>query len=150
MKVNFRSFLLSDGLIFGSVAASVVLVGHSLAHGLVSFPSALTVLLLSFGFFASVRQLMSVTHTALLSVAAADKVSRLLNMDTTRPYDPSIPPEEQALSRHPDRGGLLLLSWSGRHPSEPELRDSSGAKTTALVGLSGCGKSTTAGLLMRF
>ncbi len=68
MKVNFRSFLLSDGLIFGSVAASVVLVGHSLAHGLVSFPSALTVLLLSFGFFASVRQLMSVTHTALLSV----------------------------------------------------------------------------------
>ncbi len=38
MKVNFRSFLLSDGLIFGSVAASVVLVGHSLAQSLVSFP----------------------------------------------------------------------------------------------------------------
>ena len=33
---------------------------------------ALTVLLLAFGFFASVRQLMSVTHTALLSVAEGD------------------------------------------------------------------------------
>ena len=149
MKVNFRSFLLSDGLIFGSVAASVVLVGHSLAHGLVSFPSALTVLLLSFGFFASVRQLMSVTHTALLSVAAADKVSRLLNMDTTRPYDPSIPPEDKPYPGIRIEG--VSFSYPGRAATLQNLNlEIPRGKTTALVGLSGCGKSTTAGLLMRF
>lgn len=149
MKVNFRSFLLSDGLIFGSVAASVVLVGHSLAQGLVSFPSALTVLLLSFGFFASVRQLMSVTHTALLSVAAADKVSRLLNMDTTRPYDPSIPPEDKPYPGIRIEG--VSFSYPGRAATLQNLNlEIPRGKTTALVGLSGCGKSTTAGLLMRF
>ena len=149
MKVNFRSFLLSDGLIFGSVAFSVVLVGHSLAHGLVSFPSALTVLLLSFGFFASVRQLMSVTHTALLSVAAADKVSRLLNMDTTRPYDPSIPPEDKPYPGIRIEG--VSFSYPGRAATLQDLNlEIPRGKTTALVGLSGCGKSTTAGLLMRF
>lgn len=149
MKVNFRSFLLSDGLIFGSVAFSVVLVGHSLAHGLVSFPSALTVLLLSFGFFASVRQLMSVTHTALLSVAAADKVSRLLNMDTTRPYDPSIPPEDKPYPGIRIEG--VSFSYPGRAATLQNLNlEIPRGKTTALVGLSGCGKSTTAGLLMRF
>ena len=149
MKVNFSSFLMSDGLIFGSVAASVVLVGHSLAQGLVSFPSALTVLLLSFGFFASVRQLMSVTHTALLSVAAADKVSRLLNMDTTRPYDPSIPPEDKPYPGIRIEG--VSFSYPGRAATLQDLNlEIPRGKTTALVGLSGCGKSTTAGLLMRF
>ena len=149
MKVNFRSFLLSDGLIFGSVAFSVVFVGHSLAQGLVSFPSALTVLLLSFGFFASVRQLMSVTHTALLSVAAADKVSRLLNMDTTRPYAPSIPPEDKPYPGIRIEG--VSFSYPGRAATLQNLNlEIPRGKTTALVGLSGCGKSTTAGLLMRF
>lgn len=149
MKVNFRSFLLTDGLIFGAVAASVALAGGQLARGSISFAAALTVLLLAFGFFASVRQLMSVTHTALLSVAAADKVSRLLEMDTSRPYDPHLPPEDKPFP------GLRLervtFAYPGRAPALRALTlEIPRGKTTALVGLSGCGKSTVASLLMGF
>lgn len=149
MKVNFRSFLLTDGLIFGAVAASVALAGGQLARGSISFAAALTVLLLAFGFFASVRQLMSVTHTALLSVAAADKVARLLEMDTSRPYDPHLPPEDKPFP------GLRLegvtFAYPGRAPALRELTlEIPRGKTTALVGLSGCGKSTVASLLMGF
>lgn len=149
MKVNFRSFLLTDGLIFGAVAASVALAGGQLARGSISFAAALTVLLLAFGFFASVRQLMSVTHTALLSVAAADKVSRLLEMDTSRPYDPHLPPEDKPFL------GLRLegvtFAYPGRAPALRELTlEIPRGRTTALVGLSGCGKSTVASLLMGF
>lgn len=149
MKINFRSFLLTDGLIFGAVAVSVALAGHQLAQGNISFSAALTVLLLAFGFFASVRQLMSVTHTALLSVAAADKVSRLLEMDTSRPYDPHLPPEDNPFPGLRMEG--ITFAYPGRAPALRNLTlEIPRGKTTALVGLSGCGKSTVASLLMGF
>lgn len=149
MRVNFSSFLLTDGLIYGSVVAATAIVGSQLALGRVTFSAALMVLLLSFGFFGSVRQLMNATHSALAGVSAAEKVSTLLQIDTTRPYDPKAPREPNAFD------GIRLenvsYSYEGRKTA---LRNVSltvpRGKITALVGLSGCGKSTVAGLLMRF
>lgn len=149
MRVNFSSFLLTDGLIYGSVVAATAIVGSQLALGRVTFSAALMVLLLSFGFFGSVRQLMNATHSALAGVSAAEKVSTLLQIDTTRPYDPKAPREPNAFD------GIRLenvsYSYEGRKSA---LRNVSltvpRGKITALVGLSGCGKSTVAGLLMRF
>ena len=148
MRVNFSSFLLTDGLIYGSVVAATAIVGSQLALGRVTFSAALMVLLLSFGFFGSVRQLMNATHSALAGVSAAEKVSTLLQIDTTRPYDPKAPREPNAFD------GIRLenvsYSYEGRKSA---LRNVSltvpRGKITALVGLSGCGKSTVAGLLMR-
>ncbi len=149
MTVNFRSFLLSDGLIYGAITLAIVIVGVQLARGHVGISGALTVLLLSFGFFTSVRQLMNATHSALAGVAAADKVSRLLDIDTSRPYDPAIPQE------NPPYPGIrmenITFAYAGRSAALRGLSLSiPRGKTTALVGLSGCGKSTVAGLLMRF
>ena len=78
MKVNFSSFLLTDGLIYGAVAVSTCIAAGQLAAGAIPFSSGLMVLLLSFGFFGSVRQLMNATHSALAGVSAADKVEKLL------------------------------------------------------------------------
>ena len=91
MKVNFSSFLLTDGLIYASVAVAAVLAAGQLLTGELSFSGALMVLLLSFGFFGSVRQLMNATHSALAGVSAADKVEKLLDIDTARPCHPGLP-----------------------------------------------------------
>ena len=106
------------------------------------------VLLLSFGFFGSVRQLMNATHSALAGVSAADKVEKLLAIDTTRPYDPTLPVEKEPYP------GIRMEHVSFGYQAGRPLRDVTleipKGKVTALVGLSGSGKSTIASLLMRF
>ena len=149
MKVNFASFLLTDGLIYGAVILSTLLACFQMIEGAIDFSAGLTVLLLSFGFFASVRQLMNATHSALAGVSAADKVEKLLDIDTSRPYDPTL--EREASPYDGIRLEHVSYAYEGRHAA---LRDISmtipRGKVTALAGLSGCGKSTVAGLLMRF
>ena len=70
-------------------------------------------------------------------------------MDTARPHDPSLPREEPAYPGIRVEG--VSHAYAGRSAA---LRNVSltveKGKVTALVGLSGCGKSTVAGLLMRF
>ena len=149
MKVNFSSFLLTDGLIYGAVAAAGAIAAWELAAGKIAFSDALMVLLLAYGFFGAVRQLMNATHSALAGVSAADKVEKLLAIDTSRPYHPEFGTEPDAYD------GIRLehvsYAYQGRKAA---LRDVSldipRGRTTALVGLSGSGKSTIAGLLMRF
>ena len=149
MKVNFSSFLLTDGLIYGAVVVVAAIAAWQLLNGNLSLSDGLMVLLLSFGFFGSVRQLMSATHSALAGVSAADKVERLLAVDTSRPYHPDMPEEEDPYD------GIRLEHVSFRYQERnAALRDISleipKGKVTALVGLSGSGKSTIAALLMRF
>ena len=52
MKVNFSSFLLTDGLIYGAIACATIIAAVQLASGAIPFSSALMVLLLAFGFSA--------------------------------------------------------------------------------------------------
>ena len=149
MKVNFSSFLLTDGLIYGAVVVVAAIAAWQLLNGNLSLSDGLMVLLLSFGFFGSVRQLMSATHSALAGVSAADKVERLLAVDTSRPYHPDMPEEEDPYD------GIRLEHVSFRYQERnAALKDISleipKGKVTALVGLSGSGKSTIAALLMRF
>ena len=149
MKVNFSSFLLTDGLIYASVVLSTAIACGQILSGAISFSAGLMVLLLSFGFFGSVRQLMNATHSALAGVSAADKVEKLLDIDTSRPYHPELPAQENAYD------GIRLehvsYSYEGRKAALEDVSlEIPRGKVTALVGLSGCGKSTIAGLLMRF
>jgi len=88
MRINFRSFLFSDGVIYFSTGVAVVLSGRQLLAGTIELPAALMVLMLSYGFFASVRQLMNATHQALTGIAAAQNISALLDLESGRPSLP--------------------------------------------------------------
>lgn len=148
MKVNFTSFLLTDGIIYGSVVLAAAIICVQLGRGEITFQGALMVFMLSYSFFGSVRQLMKTTHSALAGVAAAEKVSSLLEMDTSRPWEPDSGEEKTEEGIRMDH---VSYSYDGRKAA---LKDISltipKGKVTALVGLSGCGKSTAASLLMRF
>ena len=74
-----------------------------------TFLKVAAVLMLSFGFFGSVRQLMNATHSALAGVSAADKVEKLLAIDTARPYRPDLPAED------PPYAGIRLEHVSFRY-----------------------------------
>lgn len=149
MKVNFSSFLLTDGLIYGAVAASAVIAAVQIVSGTLDFSGGLMVLLLSFGFFGSVRQLMNATHSALAGVSAADKVEKLLSIDTSRPYHPDMAVEKEPFDGI--RMENISFSYPGRGGTLHNISlDIPKGKTVALAGLSGSGKSTIANLLTRF
>lgn len=149
MRVNFTSFLFTDGMIYGCVVLAAVTAFCQLAAGSISFSAALMALMLSYSFFGSFRQLMNATHSALAGVAAAEKVEQLLSIDTSRPWNPDLPAEKE-----PFRGIRLehiSYAYEGRAAALTDISfDIPKNSVTALAGLSGCGKSTVAGMLMRF
>lgn len=84
MKMNFSSFLVSDGLIYLGVILAVVIGCSQLAKGTIDLAQAVLLLMLSYSFFSSIRQLMSATHDALSGIAATIKVDEILNLDASR------------------------------------------------------------------
>ena len=148
MKVNFTSFLFTDGMIYGSIIVGAFMACYDLYHGNMDLSSALMVLMLGYSFFSAVRKLMNETHTALAGVAAVEKVSQILDIDTTRPYDPN------AIEDSENYQGIKLENVSYAYQNQPTIHNVSmkipKGKITAFVGMSGCGKSTLASLLMRF
>ena len=152
MRVNFTSFLVTEGLIYGVILICAGIACGRLAKGTMDLSAGLNVLLLSYSFFSSIRQLMGATHSALTAVAAAGKVEEILKVDTTRPYDPSLANQPAAGNSFK---GIELKDVSFHYPGRDQtLKDISlkipRGKMTALVGLSGCGKSTIASLVSKF
>jgi len=149
MKINFTSFLVTEGLIYAAIVAALVHSASRVEAGSITISQALVVLMLSYSYFSSIRQLMNASHSALTAISAAGKVEEILEMDTTRPCDKSLP--EDASHFEGIRMEHVSYGYEGRSRA---LQDVSltipKGSVAALVGLSGCGKSTTASLLMRF
>lgn len=147
MKVNFTSFLVTEGIIYITLFVCVLIAVRNLSNQTMELSTVLMILLLGYSYFGSIRQLMSATHDALTAVSAASRAEEILAVKTTE-----IRQEKQPI---PYQDGIVLkdvsFSYEGRkevlHHVNIKIEKS---KTTALVGLSGCGKSTIASMLMKF
>lgn len=149
MKINFTSFLVTELLIYAAITVSLVICITGMRNGDITIAQALTVLMLSYSYFSAIRQLMSASHSTLTAISAAGKVEEILQTDTSRPYNPELPADPE----HFDGIRMEHVSY-GYEGRSRALQDVSltipRGSSVALVGLSGCGKSTAASLLMRF
>ena len=147
MKVNFTSFLVTEGIIYITLFICVLIAVTGLSNQTMKLSSVLMILLLGYSYFGSIRQLMSATHDALTAVSAASRAEEILAVKTAE--------IKQEGKHNMSQDSIVLedvsFSYEGRkevlHHVNIKIEKS---KITALVGLSGCGKSTVASMLMKF
>lgn len=147
MKVNFTSFLVTEGIIYITLFICVLIAVTGLSNQAMELSSVLMILLLGYSYFGSIRQLMSATHDALTAVSAASCAEEILAVKTAE--------IKQEGKHNMSQDSIVLedvsFSYEGRkevlHHVNIKIEKS---KITALVGLSGCGKSTVASMLMKF
>ena len=147
MKVNFTSFLVTEGIIYITLFLCVFIAINALANKTMDLSSVLMILLLGYSYFGSIRQLMSATHDALTAVSAATRAEEILAVESTK--------VRQTKKQDSYQEGILLKDVSFSYEGRKEVLQNINieiekSKTTALVGLSGCGKSTIASMLMKF
>lgn len=147
MKVNFTSFLVTEGIIYITLFICILIAVTGLSNQTMKLSSVLMILLLGYSYFGSIRQLMSATHDALTAVSAASRAEEILAVKTAE--------IKQEGKHNMSQDSIVLedvsFSYEGRkevlHHVNIKIEKS---KITALVGLSGCGKSTVASMLMKF
>lgn len=147
MKVNFTSFLVTEGIIYITLFICVLIAVTGLSNQAMKLSSVLMILLLGYSYFGSIRQLMSATHDALTAVSAASRAEEILAVKTAE--------IEQEGKHNMSQDSIVLEDVSFSYEDRKEVLHHVNikiekSKITALVGLSGCGKSTVASMLMKF
>lgn len=147
MKVNFTSFLVTEGIIYITLFLCIFIAINGFVNKTMDLSSVLMILLLGYSYFGSIRQLMSATHDALTAVSAATRAEEILAVESEK--------IRQNKKQDSYQEGILLKDVSFSYEGRKEVLQNINikiekSKTTALVGLSGCGKSTIASMLMKF
>ena len=143
LTMQLNSITIMDLIAYGGAALGVILAATQFKAGNTSLAGALMIILLAADFFLPMRVLGSFFHVATNGMAASDKIFQLLNLPetdektSTVPSDCSIEMRGLHFSYEPDRE--ILHKVDMRFPM---------GRFTAIVGESGCGKSTIAAILM--
>ena len=146
LTMQLNSITIMDLIAYGGAALGVIMSATQLKAGHVSVAGALLIILLSADFFIPMRQLGSFFHIAMNGMAASDKIFRLLDIEEN---------DSQAGKAFPADASIVCKNLSFAYKDNPERKVVKGADITfakgtltALVGESGCGKSTISAILM--
>ena len=143
LTMQLNSITVMDLIAYGGASLGVILAVTQFSAGRVDLAGCLMIILLAADFFLPMRMLGSFFHIAMNGMAASDKIFRLLDLPEGEqkteavPSDCSIRCEDLRFSYEADREilhGVDMVFPMGSF--------------TALVGESGCGKSTIASILM--
>ena len=144
LTMQLNSITIMDLIAYGGAALGVVMAVTQYTGNHVSLAGCLLIILLAADFFLPMRQLGSFFHIAMNGMAASDKIFRLLDLpEHKQEVSESFPLQHDVVcsglrfSYEPDRE--ILHGVDLRFPQ---------GSFTALVGESGCGKSTIAAVLM--
>ncbi|WP_418719249.1 ABC transporter ATP-binding protein/permease [Candidatus Allofournierella merdipullorum] len=142
LTMQLNSITIMDLIAYGGAAAGMALAVSRFAAGQVSLAGALFIILLAAEFFLPMRLLGSFFHVAMNGMAAAERIFRLLD----------LPEPAAGGGKAPAEGGIALRDAAFAYEADrPVLRgvtmEFAAGSFCAVVGESGCGKSTVASLL---
>ena len=143
LTMQLNSITVMDLIAYGGAALGVILAATQLRSGRVDLAGCILIILLAADFFLPMRLLGSYFHIAMNGMAASDKIFRLLDLPEPErkgvpvPEDCSIACKELRFAYEPGREILRGVDMTFPKGS-----------FTAIVGESGCGKSTAAAILM--
>ena len=144
LTMQLNSVTLMDLLAYGGAALGIISAVAAFAAGQLGLAGCLAIVLLAADFFLPLRLLGSYFHIAMNGAASAEKIFKLL----------AAPEQPDGTRNLPQAEGVALqvehLNFAYQ-PERPILQDVNlnfpAGSFTALVGESGCGKSTVAGIL---
>ena len=143
LTMQLNSITIMDLIAYGGAALGVILATTQFRAGHVDLAGCILIILLAADFFLPMRMLGSFFHIAMNGMAASDKIFRLLDLpepeqkSETVPADCSIECKGLRFSYDSDREILHGVDMAFPKGS-----------FTAIVGESGCGKSTIAAILV--
>lgn len=143
LTMQLNSISIMDLVAYGGAALGVILACTQYGAGKVSLAGCLLIILLSADFFIPMRQLGSFFHIAMNGMAAGDKIFRLLDL-----------PEEETGRQQEFPADCTIECAKLRFSYEESREILHGidmcfpkGSFTAIVGESGCGKSTVSAIL---
>lgn len=142
LTMQLNSITIMDLVTYGGTALGMILAVLQFQAGKVSLAGCLMIILLSADYFLPMRRLGSYFHIAMNGMAASDKIFKLLD----------LPEEDKKEKRMGEDKTIRVQNLSYAYEKEREILHGVNMILTqgqllALVGESGCGKSTIAGIL---
>ena len=159
LTMQLNSITIMDFIAYGGAALGIILSVSQMQAGKVDMGGCLLIILLAADFFIPMRQLGSFFHIAMNGMAASEKIFRLLDLpereggETAVDADNSEAPVAVQNGQFPAEGDICLEQVHFAYEADREILHGVNlvlrrGKLTAIVGESGCGKSTISGILM--
>lgn len=144
LVMQLNSITIMDLIAYGGAALGVIMAITQFIAGNVGVGGCLLIILLSADFFIPMRLLGSFFHIAMNGMAASGKIFALLDLDEPNPGEVII---------LDPAGGIMIegldFAYEAERPILKDVRmDFPIGSFSAIVGESGCGKSTVAAILM--
>ncbi|MEY8354278.1 ABC transporter ATP-binding protein/permease [Lachnospiraceae bacterium 54-53] len=144
LMMQLNSITVMDVVAYGGAAAGMIVTIREYLAGNMGLGGAMTMILLSSEFFIPMRLLGSLFHVAMNGIAASDRLFGILEMPVEKKGEKSL-----------GNGPVEIIMDSVEFSYVPEQKvldkvslELPGHGMVSLAGLSGCGKSTVASLLM--
>ncbi|RRD96521.1 ABC transporter ATP-binding protein/permease [Clostridiales bacterium COT073_COT-073] len=141
LTMQLNSITIMDWIAYGGAALGIIMAVREFAAGHIGVMGCFVIIMLSADFFLPLRLLGSFFHVAMNGMAASEKIFRLLDL-----------PEDEVQSGIIEDTNIVLRNLSYSYDNQRTVvrqvsMEIPATGFTAIVGESGCGKSTIAGIL---